>query len=176
MYSRYDIIRDINIDEIIHVEKKNPWHDERGRFTFAPGSGRSSSTGSAVGGISSRTMRNGGISIHVKSGKQPTDGYMCAVYTDRSTWLKGETVKDHGKRTAAIQDFMNKNKDVLQDENNYLGTWFDTETGSISLDISRNFSDKNEAIKFATENNEKAIWDVANMAEISTGGTGNNVD
>ena len=99
---------------------------------------------------------------------------MCAVYGERSKWLQGEDVKNPRKREAAIKDFMEKNKDVLSDPDNYLGTWYDTETGAISLDISRNFKNKNEAVKFAQEHNEKAIWDVANMAEISTGGTGNN--
>lgn len=154
-------------DVIQEVTKANPWHGKDGRFTSGPGG--------AAGGVASRTMTQGGISYHVKSGKEPKDGYMCAVYTDRSTWLKGDDVTDPEKRTKAVKDFMEKNKDVLSDPDNYLGTWYDNSTGSISLDISRNFSDRNEAIKYASEHNEKAIWDVKNMTEISTGGTGNNI-
>ena len=164
----YDRIEEVNknIDHIEHIEKYNTNHDPKtGRFT----------SGSAVGGISSRTIANGGISVHVKSGREPKDGYMCAVYADRAEWIKGDDVKDPAKRTAAIKNFMEKNKDVLDDENNFLGTWFDTESGNISLDISRNFKNKEEAIKYATEHNEKAIWDVKNMTEIPTGGTGNNL-
>lgn len=154
-------------DVIQEVSKANPWHGKDGRFTSGPGR--------APGGIAHRTMAQGGISYHVKTGKEPKSGYMCATYTDRSTWLKGDDVKDPEKRTAAIKDFMKKNDDVLSDPDNYLGTWFDTSTGSISLDISRNFSNKAEAVKFASEHNEKAIWDVKNMTEIPTGGTGNNI-
>lgn len=154
-------------DVIQEVSKANPWHGKDGRFTSGPGG--------AAGGIAHRTMAQGGISYHVKTGKEPKSGYMCATYTDRSTWLKGDDVKDPEKRTAAIKDFMKKNEDVLSDPDNYLGTWFDTSTGSISLDISRNFSNKAEAVKFASEHNEKAIWDVKNMTEIPTGGTGNNI-
>ena len=146
--------------------KYNTNHDPRtGRFC----------SGSAVGGISGRTVRNGGISVHIKTGKEPKDGYMCAVYADRAEWIKGSDVKDANKRTAAIQKFMDKNKDVLSDPDNYLGTWYDTESGNISLDISRNFKNKDEAISYGREHNEKAIWDVKNMTEISTGGTGNNL-
>lgn len=156
-------------DEIQEVKKYNPYHGKDGRFASAPGGG------GAVGGISQRTVTGGGISIHVKSGKEPKSGYMCAVYAERASWIKGDAVKDPAKRTKAIKDFMEKNKDVLADKNNYLGTWYDTSTGNISLDISRNFKNKNEAVKYAREHNEKAIWDVKNMAEISTGGTGNNL-
>lgn len=151
-------------DFITEVKKYNPNHDALGRF----------STGSATGGIARRTISGGGISIHVKSGKEPKTGYMVAVYADRSQWLKGDQVKDQAKREAAIKSFMEKNKDVLSDKDNYLGTWYDTETGAIALDISRNIRDKQAAIDFATSHNEKAIWDVANMTEIGTGGTGNN--
>lgn len=158
---RYDVIQE--------VQKYNSFHGADGRFASAPGGG------GAVGGISHRTMSNGGISIHVKNGKEPKSGYMCATYTDRSTWLKGDEVTDPEKRTNAIKNFMEKNKDVLSDPDNYLGTWYDTSTGNISLDISRNFKSKAEAVKFASEHNEKAIWDVKNMVEIPTGGTGNNI-
>lgn len=159
----YDVIV-----EVPAVAKANPWHDPAtGRFSSGPGG--------AAGGVASRTVTNGGISYHVKSGKEPKTGYMCATYTSRAEWIKGDEVSNPEKRTARIKAFMEKNKDVLSDPDNYLGTWFDTESGNISLDISRNFSSKSAAIKFATEHNEKAIWDVANMAEISTGGTGNNL-
>lgn len=164
----YEVIHEINkgnVDRI--VEKWNPWHGADGRFTSGPGG--------AVGGVSSRTISGGGISIHVKNGKEPKSGYMCATYAERAEWIKGDDVKDPEKRTAAIKSFMEKNKDVLSDPDNYLGTWYDTESGNISLDISRNFKSKSAAIKYATEHNEKAIWDVKNMAEISTGGTGNNL-
>lgn len=157
---RYDVIQE--------VKKYNPYHGPDGRFASA-------GAGGAVGGIAARTITGGGISIHVKSGKEPKSGYMCATYTDRSQWLKGDEVTNAEKRTTAIKSFMEKNKDVLSDPDNYLGTWYDTSTGNISLDISRNFTSKSAAVKFATEHNEKAIWDVKNMAEISTGGTGNNI-
>lgn len=156
-------------DFIQEVQKFNPYHGKDGRFASAPGGG------GAVGGISHRTVTGGGISIHVKSGKEPKSGYMCAVYSDRAEWIKGDAVKDPAKRTEAIKKFMEKNKDVLADKNNYLGTWYDTESGNISLDISRNFRNKNQAVKYAREHNEKAIWDVKNMVEIPTGGTGNNL-
>ena len=161
---RFDVIQ-----EIQDVAKYNSFHGPDGRFASAPGGG------GAVGGISHRTITGGGISIHVKNGKEPKSGYMCATYAERAEWIKGDAVKDPEKRTAAIKSFMEKNKDVLADPDNYLGTWYDTSSGNISLDISRNFTSKKEAIKYASEHNEKAIWDVKNMAEIPTGGTGNNL-
>lgn len=167
---RYDEIEEVTktdrYDHIEEVQKFNINHDPKtGRFT----------SGSTSGGVASRTISNGGISVHVKTGKEPKTGYMVAVYGERSQWLKGDDVTDPGKREAAIKSFMEKNKDVLSDPDNYLGTWFDTESGNISLDISRNFSDKGKAIKYASEHNEKAIWDIENMSEIPTGGTGNNL-
>jgi len=162
---RYDMIVEIDSSK---VAKLNIWHDPKtGRFTSGPGGN--------TGAISHRTMTGGGISVHMKTGKEPKDGYMVAVYTERAEWIKGEDVNVPEKRQAAIQSFLDKNKDVLADPDNYLGTWFDPESGNISLDISRNFSDQAKAIKYASEHNEKAIWDVKNMTSIDTGGTGNNL-
>lgn len=145
------------------VMKYNPNHDPAtGRFT----------SGSAISGISSRTISGGGISIHTKSGKEPKKGYMVAAYTDRSQWISESDTKDASKRQAIIKDFMEKNKDVLSDPNNYLGTWYDTESKRISLDISRCVENKDEAIRMGRKYNQIAIWDVANFEEIATGGSG----
>lgn len=151
-------------DFITEVKKYNPNHGPDGKFT----------SGSATGGIARRTMpsRGGGISIHTKSGKEPKSGYMVAVYGERSRKLSKTETRDPKKREAAIKDFMEKNKDILADKDNYLGTWYDTSTKEVYLDISRNIKDRGKAEKFAREHNEKAIWDVANKTEISTGGTG----
>lgn len=170
---RIDCIEDVNvkkkrIDCVTDVNKGNPWHDPAtGRFSSGPGG--------AVGGISSRTMTGGGISIHVKNCREPKTGYMVAAYGERSEWLQGDDVTDPAKRTKRIKDFMEKNKDLLSEPDNFLGTWLDPDTGFISLDISKCVSDKAKAMKFAEEHNEKAIWDIANMANIDTGGTGNNL-
>lgn len=145
------------------IEKFNPNHDPKtGRFT----------SGSALSGISNRTISGGGISIHTKSGREPKKGYMVAAYTDRSQWISEADTKDPAKRQAAIKDFMEKNKDVLSDPNNFLGTWYDTESKRISLDISRCVEDKDAAITMGQEYNQIAIWDVANFEEIPTGGSG----
>lgn len=154
----------IRYDFITEVKKYNPNHDALGRF----------STGSATGGMSRRTMpsRGGGISIHVKSGREPKDGYMVAMYGERSVKLSKTASRSPKRREAAIKEFMEKNKDVLADKNNFLGTWYNTETREIYLDISRNFKDKNKAVKYASDHNEISIWDVKNMEAIPTGGTG----
>ena len=155
-------VRDKDFEEL---EKYNTNHDAKGRFTF----------GTAVGGISGHTMKQGGMSVHVKSGKQPKSGYMVAAHVDRSVWISAKDARDPQKREAAISKFMKDNADLLSKKENYLGTWLDTSTGMISLDISTCVEDRNQAIQFATEHNEKAIWDIKNGAEISTGGTGNNI-
>ena len=146
------------------ILKFNPNHGADGRFT----------TGSAMGGISSRTVSNGGISINIKSGKEPKSGYMVAVHSERAVWINASDAKDSEKRKSIMQKFKEDNMDILSEEGNYFGTWLDPETGEISLDISKCFDDREAAIKYASEHNEKAIWDIENMDSIDTGGTGKN--
>ena len=117
---------------------------------------------------SERTMSNGGISIHVKSGKEPADGYMVAFYGACTMWLRGDDVTDPARREAAIRTFMDKNEKLLSDPDNYLGTWFDTETGDISVDISKRFNNKEDALTYGRGHNAKAIWDVKNQRDIPT--------
>ena len=147
------------------IEKYNTNHDARGRFTY----------GTVVGGISNHTMRQGGMSVHVKTGKEPKSGYMVAAHADRSRWISAKEARDPDTREAAIRKFMKDNADLLSQKDNYLGTWLDPDTGMISLDISTCMSDKNAAIDYAREHNEKAIWDIGNAENISTGGTGSNL-
>lgn len=153
-----------NIVELDVVEKYNTNHDPKtGRFC----------SGTVAGGIATHTGRHGGMSVNMKTGAYPKDGYMCAVHADRSELISAADAKDLAKCESRIKDFYEKNKDVLKEDGNVLGTWLDPDTGNIYLDISKRFEDKAEAIKYASEHNEKAIWDVKNMENIDTGGTGN---
>ena len=147
------------------LTKFNPNHDPAtGRFT----------SGSAMGGISRRTMTGGGISINIKTGKEPKTGYMVAVHSERAVWISASDAKDPQKRLSIMKKFKEDNADVLSQKDNYFGTWLDPETGEISLDISKCISDRDVAVEYARAHNEKAIWDVERMENIDTGGTGKN--
>lgn len=159
-----EVIEKSSIIELEVVEKYNTNHDPKtGRFC----------SGSVAGGIVAHTNRHGGMSVDMRTGAYPKDGYMCAVHADRSELIKADDVMDSKKCEKRIEDFRQKNKDVLSEDGVVLGTWLDPDTGNIYLDISKRFEDKAEAIKYASEHNEKAIWDVKNMENIDTGGTGN---
>ncbi len=151
------------IDVIHEIDKANPYHDERGRFT------------TASGGITHSTMVNGGSSTNLRHGTSPTTGYMLVTKEDAKRgqqvqinkhWSKDKKRKEIRK---ALDEYKEKNKDVLTDggENGkFLGTWFDKQNGVLWLDVSTNFTSKSKAIKAANEAGEIAIWDVKAGGEI----------
>jgi hypothetical protein len=65
---------------------------------------------------------------------------------------------------------MKTHKNDLGNGKNYLGTWLND--SKVYLDVSENIQELFEAIRRGRERNQKAIWDVANLSEIDTGGTG----
>ena len=145
------------------VEKINPYHDERGRFA------------TAAGGIAHATVRDGGSTTNLRNGTSPKDGYSFVMKEDvhrgqqvavNKYWSKD---KKRAEIKKALGDFIEKNKDVLKEggENGkHMGTWFDTKTGTLWLDVSTNFKSKSEAIKRANEAGEIAIWDAKAGKEI----------
>lgn len=157
--SRFDVIREIHIDHIENIEKANPYHDERGRFT------------TANRGISTMAINNGGSSTNLITGKSPTTGYMVCINPERGLAIdvpagsKSEKIK---AVQAHVKDFIEKNKDLLFDKgaNKCMGTWVDTENNKLWLDVSTHFTNKSKAIKAANDNGEIAIFDVKNCSEI----------
>lgn len=115
------------------------------------------------------TRDTGGSSTNPYTGASPTSGYMVGL-------MGNDFIMDgleFAKRGAAeIQAYANNRSDDFSSPDTYLGTWFDTESGKVSFDTSRNVQDLSEAIALGTSNDQKAIWDVANGVEIGTGGTG----
>lgn len=114
-------------------------------------------------------IRGGGISYDVlkKEAIANKPAYSLSIYPERSKIVK---VENFSMRD--ISNYMMKNSDLLSLKNHVLGGWFDTETGSIYLDISTVTNNLNAAKKLGKEFNQKAIFDLLEMKDIPTGGTG----
>ena len=149
------------------VEKFNPNHDERGRFSSGTGMGAGVATS-----ILERVKANGGLSVNMVDGSEPTSGYMVAAGTEYGATVSADDFYDPIKGPKILADYMKKNKSDLGTGKNYLGLWHNTEDGNVYLDVSQNIQNKSEAIAAGQARDQISIWDVANFAEIQTGGTG----
>lgn len=164
------------------VEKYNPYHGKDGRFT----SGGSASATVPMGAKSSRiaalsaktTAETSGSTISTKNGYVPKAGFMVAVDTDRSKVIHVDLDDpDVEKKLAGeIKKYMTDNKDLLGQKGKYLGTWQDSATGDLYLDVSTHVKNKAEAVALGRKHNQIAIWDVKHGQEINTGGTGEHVE
>lgn len=128
-----------------------------------------------VNDIDRRTEETGGSSTEISTNSIPTSGYMIGAYSDRETWLSSEDSNDPIKRKQKIAEFIENNKDALSKPNMHLGTWKDPETGKICLDISERETDEARAMAKGRERNQKAIFNLSDMEDVDTGGTGNNI-
>lgn len=165
--------------------KANPYHGKDGRFTTAGGAASFSyQPGTAYkdpkarsnysGAVASATMANDGSTTKVGRTTGPKTGYMVAVDNDRGKIYEVSNDPKVARKQLkdAVSDFMDKNKDILSQENKYLGTWIDKSDGKVYLDVSTHVKSKSEAIKLGKQYDQIAIWDNKNCAEISTGGSG----
>jgi GNAT superfamily N-acetyltransferase len=155
----------VGMDE--QMSKFNPNHDERGRFSSGTGMGAGVATS-----ILERVKANGGLSVNMVDGSEPTSGYMVAAGTEYGATVSAADFYDPIKGPKILADYMKKNKSDLGTGKNYLGLWHNTEDGNVYLDVSQNIQDKGAAIAAGQSRDQISIWDVANFAEIQTGGTG----
>ena len=96
-----------------------------------------------------KTLKNGGYS-------QNTGRYMVAI-EEHETIVPRETFN-----WRKIRDFNeNQNKGW-----SCLGTWFNPKDNQVYIDVSIPFEDKEKALKFASDNNQSAIYDVKNNETI----------
>lgn len=114
--------------------------------------------------------RQGGASIKV-DGTTPSDGFMVARPPQFGQVVTAEEWFDHGN--AILDDFVMQRRDIYEvDPKAFIGVWWDKRHREFALDVSENVGDRLEAIKMGREWDQQAIWDVVNMTEIDTGGTG----
>jgi hypothetical protein len=116
------------------------------------------------------TQEWGGLSINMVDGSMPTTGYMVAKPPEFGTIVDAVDFNDPVKGPKILSDYMKRHKNDLGNGKNYLGTWLNE--GKVYLDVSENIQSKSRATKIGRERNQLTIWDVANLSEIDTGGTG----
>lgn len=97
-----------------------------------------------------------GLSMNIKL-EEPTDGYMVSVIP--GPIFDNVAAVDVGEIKKFIDNHDGPNF-------TFFGVWTDSETGKIYFDMSLCISEKERALKIASEKNQLAIWDVKNKCEI----------
>lgn len=113
----------------------------------------------------------GGMTLSFITGAEPTTGYAVAERGNNKE-IPDDVFFDKAKGIAALREWVIAHEDKFDNPAAHLGIWHDEEHGEVVLDVSYVIEDREEAIRLGETNNQQAIWDIANMAEIDTGGTG----
>ena len=146
---------------------KHGTHDQKTHGSWATGMGAG-----VADSILLRVRENGGLSVNMVDGSEPTSGYMVAKGGQYGSIVEAVDFYDPIKGPKALADYMKKHKTQLGGGKNYLGLWHNTEDGKVYLDVSENIQSKERAISAGQKQDQISIWDVVNFAEIQTGGTG----
>jgi len=154
--------------------------DDHGRFAGGGEDDSSSGQGSSgaradamshaqAASIIAQTRENGGATVNPLTGASPTSGFMVSERGGTAVDAD-EFFGEHG--ADSVQSFADAHAEAFHDENTYLGTWHDQESGKVFMDVSHNVADRADAVAMAKANDQIAIWDVTNSQEIQTGGSG----
>jgi hypothetical protein len=97
--------------------------------------------------------------------------YAVSLYPDLGIVLEGQEIPED-----LLRRFISDNSDLLDDPRVSVGTWFDSESGLTYLDVSATIPDRQQAIELGQQYNQIAIFDLSTFEEISTGGTGEQIE
>jgi hypothetical protein len=145
-------------------------HDQKSHGNWAQGVSLDPAVASS---IIDRVRENGGLSVKMVDGSEPTTGYMVAKGSKYGRIVKADDFYDAERGPEILFQYMKSNKADLATGKNYLGLWHNKADGQVYLDVSENIQDRERAISVGVKRDQISIWDVANFAEIETGGTGN---
>jgi len=114
----------------------------------------------------------GGLSVKLHDGSMPTEGFMVAKGTEFGEIVKASDFFEPAEARRILSDYARTHRKQLDSEQNYLGLWHNVDDGNVYLDVSENIMDEDEATRRGRERDQISIWDVVNLREIPTGGTG----
>jgi hypothetical protein len=106
-------------------------------------------------------LKNGRASYNITTGDTtPKTGYMVGIdgYEERH---ECSNILNH-----VVRDYVVRYSEILSDGETFLGGWLDRPAFEVCLDISMHIPDLQDAIHFAKNNNQVAIYDCRNKTEI----------
>lgn len=103
----------------------------------------------------------GGSSFTAKG--RVTKGYSVATEQGTAKVIKGKKITEKD-----ILDFIEEKKDLLKNPNNFVGTWYNPDTGNTELDVSTAVATEEEAMQMANANSQLGIWDFKNKQFVET--------
>jgi hypothetical protein len=110
-----------------------------------------------------RTMAQGGHTVSL-AGKSPKTGFAFSPYKSREAIIpKAQFSHKH------VDSYVQRNKDLLSQPNHHIGSWHNTETGNVHLDVSVVHPNKVKALSEAAKHKQLAIYDLGAGKEISLG-------
>lgn len=120
--------------------------------------------------IADRHNATGGSTYLLSSGRfaGKDDGrYGVSIYPERSEIVDGPKVS-----MKQVENFIETNSDLLENEGNVVGTWYDKASDKTYLDVTVGTNNRELAEHLGKKYNQKAVWDNGTQSEIPTGGTG----
>jgi DNA-binding transcriptional MerR regulator len=148
--------------------KKHGEHDQSSHGNWAHGIEVASEE---IREVIQQVKDNEGLTIDMKDGDMPKTGFTVAKGKKFAQIVKAEDFYgDKGEEI--LTSYLKQYRSELNKENNYLGLWHNKKNEQVYLDVSENIQDEAEAIRRGRERDQISIWDVVNLKEIPTGGTG----
>lgn len=113
--------------------------------------------------LTSRVLKqhklNEGSTTHVRTGVEPDEGFGVSVFKDREFTVDNMTQAD-------LDTYIQKNRDILDLDDVFLGTWRDTEAAKDVIDVSKVMDNRFEALSAGHAAKQKAIWDFKLKKEV----------
>lgn len=113
--------------------------------------------------IAGASSPDGGGSWSPRTGLNPDCGFMYSPYEERSIVV--DSIDDVS--AASILDYAEKNKDILDEEEHYLGIWNDPEDGKIYIDVSVRTMDASVARQGCQDHDQIAFFDLQTFSSVT---------
>jgi len=92
--------------------------------------------------------------------------FAVSIYPERSAIIPSDRLSPE-----VLEVFLKANRDLLEDPRCCVGTWYNAESDVTFIDVIAAVPDRDHALRLAMRYNQVAIFDLAAMSEIETGGT-----
>jgi len=144
--------------------RKHGTHDQKTH-------GRRGVSSAVAASILERVKANGGLSVDMLDGHEPTSGFMVAKYRGSGAVLSEAEFFDPVEGPKALSSFLKANRTDLAG-GDYLGVWHNQADGQVYLDVAENPASRQTAQFRGRVRDQISIWDVVNFEEVPTGGSG----